>query len=171
MGLPESDRGVLFFRLRNALFFFYKNSMTLNQVCSTLIISIQNEKTVDKKTSVTAIDIKFGCFLKRKLTAEAGHKAYSPWNNSPWNIAADFIVDMSFSVKDITGMLIEYESDHKTGMNVNQIAEMLYEYTSGYPFLVSRLCKLIDERISGSTEFQDKRAAWTRRGFLKAVRR
>ena len=107
--------------------------------------------------------------LKRKLTAEAGHKAYSPWNNSPWNIAADFIVDMSFSVKDITGMLLEYESDHKTGMNVSQIAEMLYDYTSGYPFLVSRLCKLIDERISGSAEFQDKQAAWTRRGFLKAV--
>ena len=57
--------------------------MTLNQVCSTIIIRIQNEKTVDKKTSVTAIDIKFGCFLKRKLTAEAGHKAYSPWNDSP----------------------------------------------------------------------------------------
>ncbi|NBJ02185.1 hypothetical protein D3Z62_19285 [Lachnospiraceae bacterium] len=69
--------------MRNALFFFYKNSMTLNQVCSTIIISIQNEKTVDKKTSVTVIDIKFGCFLKRKLTAEAGHKAYSPWNDSP----------------------------------------------------------------------------------------
>lgn len=43
LGLPESDRGVLFL-MRNALFFFYKNSMTLNQVCSTIVINIQNEK-------------------------------------------------------------------------------------------------------------------------------
>ena len=29
--------------------------------------------------------------------------------NSPWNIAADFLVDMSFSGEDIAGMLEEYE--------------------------------------------------------------
>ncbi len=32
--------------------------------------------------------------------------------NSPWNIAADFNIDMSFSAEDIAGMLKEYEEDH-----------------------------------------------------------
>ena len=40
-----------------------------------------------------------------------------PRRNSPWNIAADFLVDMSFSAKEIEGMLNEYESDYHTGMN------------------------------------------------------
>lgn len=65
--------------------------------------------------------------------------------NSPWNIAADFVVDMSFSPLEIASMLLEYEADHHTGMNITEISEELYFYTSGYPFLVSRLCKWIDE--------------------------
>lgn len=90
--------------------------------------------------------------------------------NSPWNIAADFDIDMSFSSQDISGMLKSYESDHHTGMNIPQIADLLYAYTSGYPFLVSRLCKLIDEKIAGSVDFPSKNDAWTKNGFLVAVR-
>lgn len=90
--------------------------------------------------------------------------------NSPWNIAADFQVDMCFSREDIAGMLAEYEADYHTGMDVWQMVGFLYEYTSGYPFLVSRLCKIMDERVAGSEEFPDKSAAWTREGFLKAIR-
>ena len=70
--------------------------------------------------------------------------------NSPWNIAADFLIDMSFSIQDIEGMLQEYEQDHKTGMDTRALAELIYDYTSGYPFLVSRSCKLMDEYISGT---------------------
>lgn len=103
--------------------------------------------------------------IKRKLRSEVEHKL-----NSPWNIAADFLVDMSFSSEEIAGMLRQYEADYCTGMDVGEMAELIHDYTSGYPFLVSKLCKLIDEGIAGSGAFSDKRAAWTKEGFLEAVR-
>lgn len=82
--------------------------------------------------------------LKGKITAGGSEKM-----GSPWNIAADFLVELSFSPEDIYGMLSEYEADHNTGMDIRAIAELIYDYTSGYPFLVSRICKLLDERIAG----------------------
>ena len=103
--------------------------------------------------------------IKSKIRTNDEHKI-----NSPWNIAADFKVDMSFSKEGIEGMLNEYESDNNTGMNVQNITELLYEYTSGYPFLVSRLCKLIDEDIAGSAGFESMADAWTKEGFLEAVK-
>ena len=101
--------------------------------------------------------------IKRKIRSDEDHK-----NNSPWNIAAKFRVDMSFSQKDIAGMLEEYENDYHTGMNISVMAEMLYEYTSGYPYLVSWLCKCMDEEIAESTDFPDTKSAWTKAGFLEA---
>lgn len=103
--------------------------------------------------------------MKRKLRSEEDHRL-----NSPWNIAADFLVDMSFSADDIAGMLADYEADYHTGMDVAKIAGAIYDYTSGYPFLVSRICQLLDERISESNRFRDKSAAWTKEGFLEAVK-
>lgn len=103
--------------------------------------------------------------LKRKFRSQEEHRA-----NSPWNIAADFKVDMSFSAVEIAGMLKEYEEDYVTGMDIVEMSEQIYEYTSGYPFLVSKLCKIIDEEIAGSRDFPDKKAAWTYAGFLEAVR-
>ena len=103
--------------------------------------------------------------LKRKLRPEDEHKY-----NSPWNIAADFNVDMSFSQEEIAKMLEEYEDDYHTGMNVNELAEWLYNYTSGYPFLVSRLCQLMDERISQQKEYSSREEVWTKKGFEEAVR-
>ena len=102
--------------------------------------------------------------LRRKIRSEEEHKT-----NSPWNIAADFEVDMSLSVDGIRGMLMEYEKDYQTGMDTLQMAELLYEYTSGYPYLVSRLCKLMDEKIGAGIE-EVKKSAWTKDGFLEAVR-
>ena len=67
--------------------------------------------------------------------------------NSPWNIAADFQVDMSFNADEIATMLSDYEQDHHTGMGIGEIAEALYDFTNGYPFLVSRMCKCIDETM------------------------
>ena len=61
--------------------------------------------------------------------------------NSPWNIAVDFEVDMSFSSKEISTMLQEYEDDHHTGMDIAALSEEIYKYTNGYPYLVSWLCK------------------------------
>lgn len=101
--------------------------------------------------------------IRRKIRPDEEHRT-----NSPWNIAADFLVDMSFSVSEIAGMLQEYEDDHHTGMDVSLMSELLYASTSGYPYLVSRLCKLIDERVSGTKEFPDKTGAWTKAGYLEA---
>ena len=101
--------------------------------------------------------------IKRKIRSEDDHKL-----NSPWNIAAKFRVDMSFSADDIAGMLEEYEKDHHTGMDIHAMAHIIYDYTSGYPYLVSWLCKCLDEEIAGSAEFPDEESAWTKRGFLEA---
>jgi len=68
--------------------------------------------------------------------------------NSPWNIAVNFNVDMSFNPAEISTMLKEYESDRKTGMDINSISEEIHGYTNGYPFLVSRICQCIDEELN-----------------------
>lgn len=88
--------------------------------------------------------------------------------NSPWNIASEFKVEMSFSIQDIAGMLEEYENNHHTGMCIEEMAQAIYDYTSGYPFLVSRLCKFMDEEIS--IKKGSKNAAWTRDGFNEAIK-
>lgn len=103
--------------------------------------------------------------LKRKIRQEDEHKF-----NSPWNIAAKFKVNMSFTPDDIEGMLKDYEKDCHTGMDVEKMAELIYDDTSGYPFLVSELCKLIDEEVGRTENFPDRAAAWTQEGFLAAER-
>lgn len=99
--------------------------------------------------------------LQLKIRSEEEHKV-----NSPWNIAAEFKVDMSFSKEDIAGMLKEYEADHHTGMDIDEIAGLIYDQTSGYPFLVSRLCQIMDEDVSRNR--QSQREAWTLDGFMEA---
>lgn len=103
--------------------------------------------------------------LKRKVRPQEEHRL-----NSPWNIAAEFKVDMSFSTEEIAGMLEDFEKEHGTGMNITEMAELLYEYTSGYPFLVSKLCKLMDEEVAGSEDFPEEKMAWSYGGFLEAER-
>lgn len=102
--------------------------------------------------------------LKLKMRPETEHQY-----NSPWNIASDFLVDMSFSADDIAGMLKEYEQDHATGMDIGKISRLLYDYTSGYPFLVSRLCQLMDEYLPGRDENASGKF-WTENGVAMAVR-
>jgi hypothetical protein len=65
----------------------------------------------------------------------------------PWNIAADFKVDMTFHPEEIAQMLTDYENDVHTGMDIKAVSEEIYKYTFGYPFLVSKLCKVIDEEL------------------------
>lgn len=90
--------------------------------------------------------------------------------NSPWNIAEDFNMDFSFQPGDIAGMLTEYEADCSTGMDIEEISRLIYDYTGGYPYMVSRICKLLDERIAGHADFPEKKDAWTKAGILEAVR-
>ena len=93
--------------------------------------------------------------LKLKMRPESEHQY-----NSPWNIATNFDVDMSFNVADVEGMLREYENDHHTGMAIHELSQWIIDYTSGYPFLVSKLYKTIDEKDLG----------WNYAGILEAVK-
>lgn len=114
--------------------------------------------------------------LKHRFVKDDAHRI-----NSPWNIAADFLVDMSFSAHEIAGMLKEYEADNRTGMDIVKIAGMIYDYTNGYPFLVSRICKLMDETLPGlshiplasvkpAATFPSKCDVWTHEGVAEAVK-
>lgn len=102
--------------------------------------------------------------LKLKLRPDSEHQY-----NSPWNIAADFDIDMSFSASQIEEMLEEYEADHHTGMDIKEVAGEIYQYTSGYPVLVSSICKQLDEKLPGTEGFETMRAAWTKQGIERAV--
>jgi hypothetical protein len=82
--------------------------------------------------------------------------------NSPWNIAANFKVDISFSPHEIAAMFGEYEADHNTGMDNRAISDEIYRFTGGYPFLVSRICQAIDEELNKD---------WTPGGVQKAVQK
>lgn len=95
--------------------------------------------------------------LRNKIRPEDAHKVNSPWNTHesneenesllafdecpwdhreefPYDIASDFDVDMSLSEKEIAGMLVEYEADHQTGMRVDEMAGLLYDYTPAIRF-------------------------------------
>ena len=102
--------------------------------------------------------------LKTKIRPEDEHKV-----NSPWNIAADFDIDMSLSTEGIKGMLDEYEADHHTGMDTGTIAACIGQYTSGYPYLVSRICELIDTKLVPA-KFSSLSEAWTEAGVDEAVK-
>ena len=91
------------------------------------------------------------------IPAETENKIY----NSPWNIAVSFNIDMSFSSAETATMLNDYEKDHKTGMNITSISQEIHKYTSGYPFLVSRICKCIDEELNKD---------WTINGVMESVK-
>ena len=94
--------------------------------------------------------------LKLKLRPDS-EKKY----NSPWNIAADFNVDMTFHPEEIAQMLGDYENDVHTGMDIKAISEEIYKYTTGYPFLVSYICKMIDEQFDQE---------WTSDSIVKAIK-
>ena len=87
--------------------------------------------------------------------------------NSPWNIAADFKVDMNLQPSEIVPMLEEYARNERVKMNAKAIAEQLFYYTSGYPFLVSKLCKMLDE---GGENFVKKNKKWTATDLDAAAR-
>jgi hypothetical protein len=117
------------------------------------------QRTIDKTPTFKSVilagvhDVKN---LKKKIRPESEH-VY----NSPWNIAAPFNIDMSFSTEEITTMLCQYENDHHTGMAQTPVAERIHYWTSGYPFLVSDICKTID----------DAGMAWSKEGVDNAAQK
>lgn len=144
------------------------DSATNNQVFLDFLAQLRDgyiaRDTKDIKTFQSVIlagvtDVKH---LRSKIRDEAGSK-----ENSPWNIATDFTIDMSLSADGIKGMLGEYEVDHHTGMDMEAIANQIRDYTNGYPFLVSRICELIDTEVSKAMSLSK---AWTRDGIDEAVK-
>ncbi|MCI9142610.1 MAG: 9-O-acetyl-N-acetylneuraminate esterase, partial [Lachnospiraceae bacterium] len=102
--------------------------------------------------------------LKLKIRPEEEHQY-----NSPWNIAAEFNVEMELSAVQIRDMLEEYEADHRTGMDTAAVAEEIYQYTSGYPYLVSAICKILDERMQ-KEGYADQGNIWSEEGIGEAVK-
>jgi hypothetical protein len=80
--------------------------------------------------------------LKTKIRPDAEQKY-----NSPWNIAVDFEVDLALFPNEIVPMLEQYAGERQVKIDIPFFAENLFYFTSGYPFLVSLLCKIIDEKI------------------------
>ncbi|MCD8012145.1 MAG: AAA-like domain-containing protein [Lachnospiraceae bacterium] len=103
--------------------------------------------------------------LKLKIRSEESHQY-----NSPWNVAVKFKEDLSFTADEIAGMLSEYERDYHTDMDVREISRLIFEYTSGYPVLVSGICKQIDENLAETSAFPNRAAAWVPEGVTEAVR-
>lgn len=92
--------------------------------------------------------------LKLRVRGDSEHQY-----NSPWNIAVPFDTDMSLSKEGIAGMLVEYRNDKGLQFDESSVAQMISDYTSGYPFLVSRICQIIDQNS----------LSWDKSGVLKAV--
>ena len=99
--------------------------------------------------------------LKLKLRPDEEQKY-----NSPWNIAADFLVDMNLYPNEIKPMLEDYMREKWVKMDTQLIADDLFYYTSGYPYLVSKLCKIIDEQILPTKTVQE----WTKEDVFKAFK-
>ncbi len=88
--------------------------------------------------------------LKSKFRTDAEAKF-----NSPWNIATDFEVELCFSALEIHSMLAEYANAEAVTLDIPFFADRLYYLTSGYPFLVSLLCKTMAEKILPVKEKQE----------------
>lgn len=144
------------------------DSASNNQVFIEFLAQLRSYYLKRDKTPIFHSVILAGVYdnknLKLKLRPDSEHQY-----NSPWNVAAKFNIDMSFSVKQILSMLAEYEEDQHTGMDIPAIADEIYQYTSGYPVLVSAICKCIDEELPEDDAFGDVASAWTKDGVAKAV--
>ncbi len=103
--------------------------------------------------------------LKSKIRPDAEHGF-----NSPWNVAVDFKVDMSLKPHEICEMLVEYKNDHKLSFDAEWFAQQIYDYTSGYPYLVSKICWLLDNDVCKAPEYGTKDLAWTDVGFQRAIK-
>ena len=89
--------------------------------------------------------------LKLKLRPNEEQKL-----NSPWNISKNLNIDFHFSAQEIQPMIADYANEHGFDMDTAIIAERLYYYTSGKPFLVSQMCEVLAEQL-----MKDGERPWT----------
>ena len=121
-----------------------------NQLFVSFLAMLRN-KYLERKTfktfhSVVLAGVHDVKSLKLKLRPDE-EKKY----NSPWNIATAFKVDMNLHPDEIKPMLEEYSQEQGITMDTQLIADRLFYLTSGYPFLVSQMCKIIAEEILPKT--------------------
>lgn len=85
--------------------------------------------------------------------------------NSPWNIAVKFDIDMSFNEFEIGTMLEEYSKENNLKLEIESLSKEIFKFTNGYPFLISRICQVIDEDI-----LKDNKKPWMTHEIQKAVK-
>jgi hypothetical protein len=134
-----------------------------NQLFVSFLAMLRN-KYLERKTfktfhSVVLAGVHDVKSLKLKIR-QGDEKKY----NSPWNIATDFTVDMNLYPDEIKPMLADYMQEQDIKMDTQLIADRLFYFTSGYPFLVSQLCKMIAEEILPKTGAKE----WTEADVNKA---
>lgn len=103
--------------------------------------------------------------IKSKIRDDDQHKV-----NSPWNIAADFTVEMKLGFDGIKKMLEDYAGEHSIVFDYEKVAEEIVDYTNGYPYLVSRVCQIIDEKLVPDM-FTELSSAWSRNGVDEAIKK
>ena len=101
--------------------------------------------------------------LKLKIRPDSQSKY-----NSPWNIATIFEVEMNLQPAEIKPMLDDYVAERGVKMDTEWFANRLFFFTSGYPFLVSKLCKIIDENVLPKKIASGGVKEWTEEDLNKA---
>lgn len=50
------------------------------------------------------------------------------------------------------------------------VSQDIHNYTSGYPYLISAICKILDEELLENSDFESLTDVWTERGITEAVK-
>ena len=108
------------------------------------------EKSFSIFHSIVLIGVHDVKTLKLKLRPNENGKL-----NSPWNIAESLNTKFTFSADEISPMISDYAQEHNFVVDADLIAKKLFYYTSGNPFLISQMCKVIDEQL-----VSDHQRAW-----------
>lgn len=74
-------------------------------------------------------------------------------------------IDMSFNEYEIRTMLSDYSNENMLNFDIGVLSKEIYKFTNGYPFLVSRICQIIDENI-----LKNKDKAWDEFHIQKAMK-
>lgn len=178
-GNVETDLSTLFFCLSDwcgksekpvVLMIDEVDNATNNQVFLDFLAQLRGYYIHREERSAFQSVILAGVYDVKNIRYRTNESGEQLRKNSPWNIASDFMADMNFSADGIKGMLEEYASDCGVKMDAEALAGMIYDYTSGYPFLVSWICRKIDEGISEEREDPGHGQAWTKESVLEAVK-
>jgi hypothetical protein len=105
---------------------------------------------------------------KEKNSQDAGASSSRSERPAPWNIAVDPEVDMAFSAEEISTMISDYDQERGLGIDVHHVSELIFQLTSGYPYLVSRMCQLADKAMVGSRKPANE--AWSSEGLYEVAK-